>query len=130
MGVEKRNQIWKCGVCGNIVEILEVGGGSLVCCGKEMVLVVEKNKDVGMEKHVPLVEKTQNGFRVRVGSVEHPMLPEHFIEFIELIVGDKIYRQYLNPGMKPVAEFCIEEKDIKLVRAREYCNIHGLWVSG
>jgi len=120
------NQAYKCSICGNIVELVHVGGGQLVCCGKPMDLLSEKSEDAGMEKHVPVVEKTATGYRVKVGSVPHPMEAAHYIEWIELIAEGRVYRKYLNPGDAPEAEFCITAQN---VFAREYCNIHGLWKS-
>lgn len=109
------------------MEVLHVGGAELVCCGQPMELQVEKTEDAGNEKHVPVIEKTDKGYLVRVGSVEHPMEAEHYIEWIELIVDGKTYeRKFLAPGEKPEAEFCVcGETDT--VEAREYCNVHGLW---
>jgi len=119
----ERNSIYKCNVCGNIVEVIHAGGGTLVCCGQPMELLNAKSKDIGMEKHVPVIEKTERGFKVNVGGVEHPMEEKHYIEFIEIISNGKIYREYLKPGMKPEAEFCVNKIDF----VREYCNLHGLW---
>ncbi len=116
-------QIYKCSICGNIVEVLYAGGGELVCCGKPMELQSEKTEDAGLEKHVPVVEKTGNGIKVKVGSVPHPMEASHYIQWIEVISGVKAYRKFLNPGEPPEAEFEIAEFDM----VREYCNIHGLW---
>ena len=119
-------QIYKCGICGNIVEVLHSGKGQLVCCGQPMELLVAKEEDTGREKHVPVIEKTSEGYLVKVGSVEHPMLEEHYIEWIELHQGPKVLRKFLQPGEKPEALFQVEgEPDM----AREYCNIHGLWKS-
>ena len=126
MGVSEINQVYRCNICGNIVEVLNVGGGALVCCGQEMELLEEKNKEEGMEKHVPIIEKTENGVRVKVGSVEHPMTKEHYIQWIEIIADGRIYRKFLKPEMKPEAEFCVKADKTE---AREYCNIHGLWKS-
>ncbi|MBC7074265.1 desulfoferrodoxin [Candidatus Parcubacteria bacterium] len=120
----KEKQIYKCNICGNIVEVLHVGGGQLVCCGKPMELLEEKTEDVGKEKHVPVIEKTERGIRVKVGAIPHPMETNHYIEWIEIIVDGKAYRQFLRPGQKPEAEFEIVAKNIV---AREYCNLHGLW---
>jgi len=117
-------QVYKCGVCGNIVEVLHAGVGELVCCGVPMELLEEKTEDVGREKHVPVIEKTAEGFKVKVGSVPHPMEEKHYIEWVELIVDGKIQRQFLKPYEAPEAVF--ETKPGKTV-AREYCNIHGLW---
>ena len=117
-------QVYKCEVCGNIVEVLQGGNGQLVCCGKPMKLLVENTTDAAREKHVPVVEKVAGGYKVRVGSVPHPMEEKHFIEWIELVAGDKAYRQFLSPGQAPEAFFSVEAES---VFAREYCNLHGLW---
>jgi len=121
------NQVYKCNVCGNIVEVLHAGGGQLVCCGQPMELLKEKTEDAGLEKHVPVIEKTNSGVKVKVGSVPHPMEDAHYIEFVEVIADGRIYRKFLGPGDKPEAEFEINAENIK---AREYCNVHGLWRSG
>ena len=126
VNVNERLQVYRCSVCGNIVEVLHVGGGELVCCGKPMELLEEKTEDEGKEKHVPVIEKTEKGVKVKVGSVEHPMEEKHYIEWIEIIANGKAYRQFLELGNKPEAEFCVEG-NIKKVRA--YCNVHGLWKS-
>ncbi|HBC96265.1 MAG TPA: desulfoferrodoxin [Clostridium sp.] len=117
-------QVYKCEVCGNIVEVLNKGGGTLVCCGKPMKLLEENSVDAALEKHVPVIEKIDGGVKVKVGSVEHPMTPEHYIQWIEVHTENKIYRKYLKPGEKPEATFKLDEK---VVMAREYCNLHGLW---
>lgn len=123
------NQIYKCKVCGNIVEILHAGTGQLVCCNQPMELLKEKTQDEGLEKHVPVIEKTAKGVKIKVGSVSHPMEDNHYIEWIELIVGNKIWRKFLEPNQTPEAEFEIKIDDLKTVQAREYCNLHGLWKS-
>ena len=120
----KLNQIYRCNVCGNIVEMAHTGVGQLVCCGQPMELLEEKIQDDGAEKHVPVIEQIDSGIIVRVGSVEHPMLPEHYIEWIEILFGDKVDRKFLKPGNKPEAIFNVRPE--KLV-ARDYCNVHGLW---
>jgi len=120
----KRLQIYKCEVCGNIVEVLHEGKGELVCCGQPMKLYEENTVDAAKEKHVPVVEKVEGGFKVTVGSVPHPMEEKHHIEWIEIIVDGKAYRQFLKPGATPEAIFCIGAKEVV---AREYCNLHGLW---
>ena len=120
----ERAQVYKCELCGNMVEVLHAGAGQLVCCGQPMALFSENTVDAAREKHVPVVEKVANGFKVAVGAVAHPMDEKHFIEWIELIVGDKLYRQFLNPGDKPEAFFAI---DADKAAARAYCNLHGLW---
>ncbi len=117
-------QIYKCEVCGNIVEVLHGGAGELVCCGKPMVLFTENTVDAAKEKHVPVVEKIDGGIKVKVGDVAHPMEEKHFIEWIEVISGGKAYRKFLEPGSAPEAEFCVSGDDVTV---REYCNIHGLW---
>lgn len=122
----QQKQIYKCNVCGNIVEVLHTGVGELVCCNQQMELIEEKAEDVGQEKHVPVIEKTEEGVKVKIGSVPHPMEKEHYIEWIEIIINGKSCRKFLNPGDKPEAEFEIKAKE---VGAREYCNIHGLWKS-
>lgn len=122
----EKNQIYKCGVCGNIVAVLHVGGGQLVCCGKPMMLLQENTVDAAIEKHVPIIEKTEKGIRVKVGSVAHPMEEKHYIEWIEIIADEKVYRKFLKPGDAPEAEFCVSGESII---AREYCNLHGLWRS-
>lgn len=120
----KKLQIYKCEVCGNIVEMTHGGEGELVCCGEPMKLFEEKSVDSGKEKHVPVVEKIEGGFKVRVGSVAHPMEEKHYIEWIQAVAGDKAYRQFLKPGDPPEATFMIDAEEIT---AREYCNVHGLW---
>jgi len=120
----KRLQVYKCEVCGNMVEVIHDGPGQLVCCNQPMTLQVENTVDAAKEKHVPVIEKTAEGIVVKIGSVEHPMQDSHFIEWIQLLADGKAYRQFLNPGEKPVATFKVEGKDLS---AREYCNLHGLW---
>jgi len=119
-------QIYKCDKCGNMVEVLHPGEEELICCGQPMKLLKENTVDAALEKHVPVIEKTDTGFKVAVGSVFHPMIEEHYIEWIELIVDGVCYRKFLKPGDKPEAEFCVKGEN---VTAREYCNIHGLWKS-
>ena len=120
----KRLEVYKCDICGNIVEVLNAGGGELVCCGQPMKLLVENTVDAAKEKHVPVIEKVAGGIKVSVGSAAHPMEEKHYIQWIEIIADGKAYRQFLNPGDAPEATFKIEATDIK---AREYCNLHGLW---
>ena len=117
-------QIYKCEVCGNIVEMLHAGAGELVCCGQPMKLYLENTVDAAKEKHVPVIEKVAGGYKVKVGAVAHPMEEKHHIEWIELLAGDKAYRQFLKPGDAPEAFFAT---DASQVSAREYCNLHGLW---
>ncbi|MBD3370323.1 desulfoferrodoxin [Candidatus Fermentibacteria bacterium] len=118
-------QIYKCNVCGNIVEAVHGGAGELVCCGEPMELLPEQTADMSTEKHVPVIEKIDGGFRVKVGSVPHPMADEHHIEWIELLADNKAYMQFLRPGEEPEAVFMIETASEPT--AREHCNVHGLW---
>ncbi len=120
----ERNQVYKCGLCGNIVEVVHPSGGQLVCCGQPMALMTENTVDAATEKHLPVVEKVDGGFRVSVGAVAHPMEEAHFIEWIELIAGDTVLRQHLAPGAAPAATFSI---DADTATARAYCNLHGHW---
>lgn len=117
-------EIYKCEVCGNIVEVVHQAGGILVCCGKPMTKIVENTVDAAKEKHVPVIEKVQGGVCVKVGEVEHPMIETHYIEWIEVHTENKIYRKYLKPGEKPQAIFKVDEE---IICAKEYCNVHGLW---
>jgi superoxide reductase len=119
-----RLQIYKCEVCGNIVEVLHEGKGELVCCGQPMKLLVENTVNAAKEKHVPVIEKTASGVTVKVGSVAHPMEEKHYIEWIEITADGKAYRQFLKPGDSPEAVFEIKANKIE---AREHCNLHGLW---
>ncbi len=118
------NQVYKCEVCGNIVEMVHAGAGELVCCGQPMKLQQENTVDASLEKHVPVIEKMENKIKVSIGSVFHPMEKTHYIEWIEIIADDKSYKKFLKPGDDPVAEFFIKAENIT---AREYCNLHGLW---
>ena len=120
----ERTQVYKCPICGNIVEVLEAGGGTLVCCGKPMEHLISNTTDAATEKHVPVIEAIEGGYKVTVGSVTHPMLEEHYIQWIELITENTVLRKFLKPGEVPVAVFLTEEKALC---AREYCNLHGLW---
>jgi superoxide reductase len=122
--VAEKLGIYKCEVCGNIVEVLHAGDGELVCCGQPMKQFKENTVDASKEKHVPVIEKADGGFKVKVGSVAHPMEDKHYIEWIELIADGKAYRQFLKPGETPEAFF---RTDAVNVTVREYCNMHGLW---
>lgn len=117
-------EIYKCMACGNIIDVVHGGDGELVCCGQPMKKMVENTTDAAKEKHVPVIEKAEGGYKVKIGSVAHPMTPEHSIEWIELIADGKSYRQFLSPGQAPEAVFCIKAEKVS---AREYCNLHGLW---
>jgi len=120
----ERLDVYKCDICGNIVEVLHGGVGELVCCEQPMEKLTEQTADSANEKHVPVAEKTSNGILVKVGSVPHPMIDKHFIEWIELVAGDAVHRAYLNPDMEPEVLFDV---DADSFFTREYCNIHGLW---
>ena len=120
----ERLEVYKCEACGNIVEVIHAGGGELVCCGEAMQQLVENTVDAAKEKHVPVIEQVEGGVKVKVGEVAHPMEENHYIEWIEIIDGDKADRQFLNPGEAPEAVFKAASGN---VTAREYCNLHGLW---
>lgn len=120
------SEIYKCDICGNIVEVLHAGAGELVCCGKPMRNLIANTVDASREKHVPVVEKTADGVKVSVGSVPHPMEEKHYIEWIEVQTNGKILRQFLKPGEAPSAQFNALKVSGPLV-ALEYCNLHGLW---
>ncbi len=117
-------EIYKCEACGNIVEVLNAGDGDLVCCGSPMKLMKEGTTDGAKEKHVPVVEKTPTGYKVKVGAVAHPMEEKHWIQWIELVADGISYTRFLKPGEAPEAEFCVSASTVS---AREYCNLHGHW---
>lgn len=120
------NQLNKCNVCGNIVELVNLGNGQLVCCQKPMEELVPKITDEGTEKHLPVLEDTESGILVKVGSVPHPMDDDHYIVWIEVVTTDsKVYRHYLKPTHPPQTRFVLSSKNVKQIRA--YCNLHGLW---
>lgn len=120
----ERYEVYKCDACGNIVQVLVGGDGELVCCGEPMKKLTENTVDAAKEKHVPVVEKINGGYKVKVGSVPHPMEAKHWIQWIELIADGKSYLQFLDPGQTPEAVFMV---DAASASAREYCNLHGLW---
>lgn len=122
MTVQK--QVYRCNVCGNITEVLHTGDGELVCCGQPMELLPEKTTDAGLEKHVPVIEATDSGIKIKVGDVPHPMEEKHYIEWIELVADGAAYRKFLKPGDAPEALFAL---DAAQVTAREHCTVHGLW---
>lgn len=122
----KVTEVYKCNLCGNIVEVLHPGAGALVCCNEKMALMVENTVDASKEKHVPVIEVGANSITVKVGSVPHPMEAAHYIEWIELIADGKVYRQQLQPGQAPEATFPVIAKQVSV---REYCNLHGLWTA-
>ena len=120
----KKNEIYKCEKSGLMVEVLQDAEGMPMCGGEPMKLLRENTTDGAKEKHVPVVEKIEGGYRVTVGSVEHPMTDAHYIQWIELVTPTGVLRHNLTPQDKPVAEF---KTDATEVEAREYCNLHGLW---
>ena len=120
----KKNEIYKCEKSGLMVEVLQDAEGTPMCCGEPMKLLRENTTDGAKEKHVPVVEKIEGGYRVTVGSVEHPMTDAHYIQWIELVTPTGVLRHNLTPQDTPVAEF---KTDATEVEAREYCNLHGLW---
>ncbi len=143
-------EIYKCSACDNVVEVTRGGTGELVCCGQPMIMMVENTVDASKEKHVPIIEKTLTGFKVKVGSEPHPMEEKHHIEWIELQIGGKVYRQHLKPGDPPEGKFCLSgskgvtkalvcgggdhpEAELCMPAStlivREYCNLHGLWTA-
>ncbi len=123
----ERRQIYKCEICGNIVEVLHTGRGQLVCCGQPMVLYRENSVDAAQEKHVPVLKRVDGGVKVKVGSIAHPMEEKHYIEWIEIVADGRVYRKFLNPGDAPQASFDVKAEK---VTARAYCNLHGLWKGG
>ena len=122
----KKLEVYKCEMCGNIVEVLHGGQGELVCCGKPMQLLKEQTADASTEKHVPVVEAVDGGVKVKVGSVPHPMEEKHHIEWVQIMSGENVYRIFLKPGGAPEGTFKVLKGDLA---AREYCNVHGLWRS-
>jgi len=123
----KREQVYRCEICGNVVEVLHAGAGKLVCCGLPMKLLKEQSKGKYAEKHAPVIEEIENGINVKIGAVEHPMEKKHYIEWVEVLCDDAVLRVHLTPEDKPEASFPIKKLDIK--KARMYCNVHGLWVN-
>jgi superoxide reductase len=123
------NEFYKCEICGNLVTVIEAGAGALVCCGKEMKLLKEQTiMAEGKEKHVPIIKMEGTNLKVKIGSIEHPMIPTHFIELIQVIQRGRIVAQrQLIPNEKPEAEFCLPSN--APVKVRALCNIHGLWMN-
>lgn len=116
-------EFYRCDVCGNMVALIKKGGGTLVCCGQDMTKLNANTTDAAQEKHVPAITKEGGKIKVAVGSTLHPMLPEHHIEWIALVAGDKVEIKFLKPGEEPKAEFdAVESGEVY-----EYCNLHGLW---
>jgi len=126
--MSQRSSTFQCQSCGNIIELLHVGGGTIECCGNEINLLEESSADTSTEKHVPYIEKTDSGYLVKIGqNQDHPMMDAHYIQWIELHTDKAEYRHFLNPGDSPEAEFVVGEE--KVIMAREFCNLHGLWKS-
>ena len=121
----KKREIYRCSICGNMIEVTNAGVGTLVCCEKPMVRLDGNEADASFEKHVPVVEKMSGGYRVRVGSLSHPMTEGHYIQWIELMTKKKVLRHELTPDDMPEATFLTDED---MVCARAYCNLHGLWI--
>ncbi len=119
--------LYYCQICSNLVELLYAGAPSLVCCGQDMEKLEPKTKDEGLEKHVPVIEPTDSGILVKVGSTQHPMEEKHYIAFIEVLSKEKVYRAELKPGDKPQAQFPLKIDQVEQVR--EFCNVHMLWRS-
>ena len=119
-----RLEVYQCKHCGNIVEVLHGGAATMMCCGEPMKLLREGTTDGAQEKHVPVIEKTETGYKVKVGAVAHPMEADHYIEWIELVADGISYTKFLEPGDAPEAEFCVKAEKVV---AREFCNKHGLW---
>lgn len=121
----KLREVYKCSICGNVVEIIHPGAPALVCCHQPMERLEAKSEDTGKEKHLPVIEASGTGISVKVGSVEHPMEEKHSIRFIEVLTKNQVLRAELAPGGKPAAEFSVKLEEV--VEVREYCNLHGLW---
>ena len=118
-------EIYYCSKCGNVVEILQEGAPSLVCCGEDMKKLEAQTADMTVEKHVPVIEENGSGIKVKVGSTEHPMADDHYIKFIEVMTDSQVLRAELKPGQKPEAGFPVSKDDV--TEAREFCNVHMLW---
>ncbi|MFH1578104.1 MAG: desulfoferrodoxin [Candidatus Omnitrophota bacterium] len=121
----KLRELYRCNVCGNVVEITHEGAPSLVCCGQPMVRLEAKTEDIGKEKHVPVIEGIDEGIKIKVGGIPHPMEEKHYIKFIEVLTKDKVTRIELKPGQAPEGKCCIPKSEV--LEAREFCTIHGLW---
>ena len=122
------NEIYKCEICGNVVEVHQTGAGELVCCGEPMQKMEEKKEDQGQEKHVPVIEKDGEETIIKVGENPHPMEEDHYIEWIEVVKNDgKKAKAYLTPKDEPKMVIKCNIEEVK--GARIYCNIHGLWTN-
>jgi superoxide reductase len=125
----EKGEIYRCKVCGNIIEVLHPDVGELVCSGVPMELLTEQTEGTGEEKHVPVLEKIADGLEIRVGEIPHPMEEKHYIEFVELVADGKVYLKFLKPGEQPMVEFPVDPDQVQQISVREYCIIHGLWKS-
>jgi superoxide reductase len=125
----EKGQVYRCNVCGNIVTLLCTGPGNLVCCDVPMELMEAKKGDLGPEKHIPIIERSDNGVKVKVGEVPHPMVEDHYIQWVELSADNQVYIQFLGPDDQPEAEFPVNLDQEKDPKSRSYCNIHGFWKS-
>ncbi len=123
--MKKEVKFYRCNKCGNLVYLVQESGAPLSCCGEKMTQLIPNTQEAAVEKHIPVVEQTDNSVIATVGSVEHPMVEEHFIQWIALVGQDSIQMKYLSPGEKPSAEFYA--KDLESFEVYEYCNLHGLW---
>jgi superoxide reductase len=121
----KLRELYKCDICGNVIEIVNEGAPALVCCNQSMVKLESKSEDQGQEKHVPVIKDTECCIEIKVGDIEHPMEENHYIKFIEVLTNDNVLRSELVPGDTPSAKFCVDKSDV--IEVREYCTVHGLW---
>ncbi len=121
----KVRELYRCEICGNVIEVVHEGAPSLVCCGEPMGKLAAKTADEGKEKHVPVIEEASAGIKVKVGSVPHPMEEKHYIKFIEILLKDKVMRKELKPGDSPEAKCYGSKSDV--IEVREFCTVHGLW---
>ncbi|MBI9081372.1 MAG: desulfoferrodoxin [Pseudodesulfovibrio sp.] len=121
-------EVYKCEACGNVVIVIHAAGGALACCGSDMVLMKENTVDAAVEKHIPVYDKSGDTLTVKVGEVAHPMEEKHYIEWIEVLVGDTCLTKMLDPGDAPEAKFCTAGLTGD-VSVRAYCNLHGLWAA-
>jgi len=119
-------KFYKCPVCGNIVAVVKDCGGPLSCCGTDMVEIKACSTDAAVEKHVPEYTVSGNIVTVNVGSVAHPMAPEHFIEWVLVQTKSGNQRKLLKPGDAPTVDFALVDGD-EVVSVYAYCNLHGLW---
>ncbi len=126
----KQFDVYKCDECGNVVELMHAASSNLACCNQAMTQMDDSNKSGADATHVPVVEKTEKGFKISVGEKPHVMTDEHSIYFIEVIIGSNQRIFHLKPGDEPVVEFaCCNTCDVKDVIVREYCDLHGLWTA-